>query len=638
MAKLRSYVLNEARERVLKLAKLRRPQREAFEAVHALIGKLDEDIAELSSADLALKLREQGFRVPDMGTAEFSFELATGVGKTRLMGALIAYLYRAGQSRNAVILAPRAAILEKLERETQVGSAKYLLLDPALVPEPNLCFRSTLESFAPDPDRLNLFVLSPQTITGGDRRFARANDFGGSIQVYLREVKDLVVYVDESHHIGAVADDETSSWADAVRELLPRVQFGFTATPRKGGVSNSLQSYGLGECLREGLYTKAVKLWPERAPDDIEEDDWDRVTLDFGLQRLRRKRAALERFADANADFPFVEPVMLVAARDTAHAEEVAKWLIDRRGYAKEEVHVAHSHRRPSEEELKKLVAIDRPDNKIKIVVNVYQLSEGWDVTNVYVVVPLRSMATYQNAIQSMGRGLRLPAGKRVGDPEVDTLDVLCFGRESFENIVSQAIAQFGEGADGAAAVALGSKSDDVEEDDGPTKIVSIAPRRTIELDVPNVVRVPPEPNLDFEIAKAPKVQVVTGIDLATMDRSAADDEPLKYATRSVVRNATLRVLADLAYLSPGLHTAQVEKLVRDLLLRLGADEEGEVAIDPVKVALLVGEEIDRRYKQQAVAFKLLDGTKKVLVGEFEWRVPETFEAPIPSASIRDWQ
>lgn len=90
---------------------------------------------------------------------------------------------------------------------------------------------------------------------------------------------------------------------------------------------------------------------------------------------------------------------------------------------------------------------------QVRVVVNVFQLSEGWDVTCVYVVVPLRAMATFQNAIQTMGRGLRLPFGMRVGDPEVDQLDVLCFGKETFEKIVELAIKEFGKAADGSSAV-----------------------------------------------------------------------------------------------------------------------------------------------------------------------------------------
>jgi len=53
------------------------------------------------------------------------------------------------------------------------------------------------------------------------------------------------------------------------------------------------------------------------------------------------------------------------------------------------------------------------------------------------------------------GARLRLPFGTRVGEPEVDTLDVLCFGKESFERIVELATAEFGKAVDGSAALAI---------------------------------------------------------------------------------------------------------------------------------------------------------------------------------------
>ena len=42
-------------------------------------------------------------------------------------------------------------------------------------------------------------------------------------------------------------------------------------------------------------------------------------------------------------------------------------------------------------------------------------LKEGWDVTNLYTIVPLRAANSRTLVEQSIGRGLRLPYGKRVG-------------------------------------------------------------------------------------------------------------------------------------------------------------------------------------------------------------------------------
>ena len=56
----------------------------------------------------------------------FCFALATGVGKTRLMGAIIANLYRAKGLRNFVVVAPGKTVYEKLIADFTEGSPKYV--------------------------------------------------------------------------------------------------------------------------------------------------------------------------------------------------------------------------------------------------------------------------------------------------------------------------------------------------------------------------------------------------------------------------------------------------------------------------------------------------------------------------------
>jgi superfamily II DNA or RNA helicase len=627
MLSLRTYRLDSAFETVVRTSKLRKPQRESLNQVHSLLKSMDDDLPDLSTQDIVLKLREAGI---ETGTEvpEILFELATGVGKTRLMGALIAYLFRAGQSRNFLILAPRKAILEKLERESDTTSSKYLFIDPALVPEPNLCFRSTLDSFQPDPRRPNVFILSPQTITGSDRRFAKGNDFSESVLKYLTTTTDLIVCTDEAHHIG-VSSDESPAWRQSIAALRPRLHFGFTATVPAGSKKRVLYSYPLQECLRDGLYTKSVKLWVEPEPPEVSDEEWDHITLDFALQRLESKRAGLRDYCERHPEVEFIEPVLLVAARDTDHANATATWLNERRGLPQEAFHVAHSHRTPSEEEVEKLVAIDRPGNKIRVVINVFQLSEGWDVTNVYVVAPLRAMATFENAVQTMGRGLRLPFGRRTGELEVDNLDVLCFGKSTFEEIVEKATKQFGDEGDGMLPVSLGRKQDDIEFP-SETKPILISLRKNVSFEMPRVRRVPPEPDLQFTIAPSRELtRYVAGLDLISLDRSSGSEDTLRYDVQSVIRMAALRVLSELQYLSAPSHMAGVTALIRQLLEEMGATDGIEVAVDPLKVATLVIEEIDKRYKLQPAKF-VLDGRVDIIEPKsFEWRLRNDLEGPI---------
>lgn len=632
--RLRLYRLDEVYEDVLRLARFRAPQRGAFDALHAIMRDLDDDLPRLEHARLVDQLRQRGYHIPN-DVPYFVFHLATGVGKTRLMGSILSYLYRSGQSTNALILAPRTAIIDRLERLAQATAAKYLFLDPAFVPEPNLCFRGNLDSFKPRDDAFNVFILSPQSISGGDRRFGRAREFrGASLEEYLRTCDDLVVFTDEAHHLGA---DDEAAWAAAIAGLKPRLHFGLTATPKAG--VNVLYSYDLTTCLQEGLYTKGVNVVVDSRDGAMSDDEWDRYTVDYALRRLERRREALRLFAERHNDFKYVEPVVLICARDIDHAEEVAAWLIETRGFGREELLVTHSQRAQTEAEISRLVAIDEPDNKVRAVVNVFQLTEGWDVTNVFVIAPLRAMATFQGAVQTMGRGLRLPAGRRVEDPDIDMLDVLCFGRETLEEILRTAMETFGVDGEAGPPVDVESKSEkERSEPPVPRKEFLIRCRKPVVLNIPNVRRVAAEPPLDFDVGNVGELGggTATAIDLSSLE-SRGVAERVAYDLDDVARIATSRIIARLRYLSDFKHGAALEDLVRRFLASLGAGGGAPLFVDPVKLALHLGDEIDRRYRMEEPRFENAGTPTALQIGDVAWSVPEDFSAPVPRMPVGEW-
>ena len=86
----------------------------------------------------------------------------------------------------------------------------------------------------------------------------------------------------------------------------------------------------------------------------------------------------------------------------------------------------------------KLFVSLEDPNNEIEIVVHVNMLKEGWDVTNLYTIVPLRAADAPILVEQSIGRGLRLPyGGKRTGNKEVDKLTVIA--HENFQAVLAKA-------------------------------------------------------------------------------------------------------------------------------------------------------------------------------------------------------
>ena len=80
---------------------------------------------------------------------------------------------------------------------------------------------------------------------------------------------------------------------------------------------------------------------------------------------------------------------------------------------------------------------MEDPANPTEIVIHVNMLKEGWDVTNLYTIVPLRAANSRTLVEQSIGRGLRLPYGKRTGVPDVDRLTIVSHDR--FQEIVDHA-------------------------------------------------------------------------------------------------------------------------------------------------------------------------------------------------------
>src|SRR5262249_50579656 len=66
---------------------------------------------------------------------------------------------------------------------------------------------------------------------------------------------------------------------------------------------------------------------------------------------------------------------------------------------------------------------IDKEDSKIKAIVSVMMLREGWDVKSVTVALGLRAFETRILPEQVVGRGLRLMTG--IGPDRTQTLEVL---------------------------------------------------------------------------------------------------------------------------------------------------------------------------------------------------------------------
>ncbi|MFC7540721.1 DEAD/DEAH box helicase family protein [Siccirubricoccus deserti] len=102
---------------------LRLPQEESLTILADVLDRLA--LKKDADLDAALALvRDRHPTVEDFERAfpSLCFALATGVGKTRLMGAFIGYLYLTGRSRNFFVLAPNTTIYQKLVADLTPGT------------------------------------------------------------------------------------------------------------------------------------------------------------------------------------------------------------------------------------------------------------------------------------------------------------------------------------------------------------------------------------------------------------------------------------------------------------------------------------------------------------------------------------
>ena len=176
-------------------------------------------------------------------------------------------------------------------------------------------------------------------------------------------------------------------------------------------------------------------------PSGYGKEELDRIKLEDGIRIHEDTKVALEIYA-RNEQSKAVKPFVLVVTKDTEHASQV-KALIQSNAFFEgryaDKVMEIHSNQRGEEKEenIQQLLTLEDPENKIEIVIHVNMLKEGWDVTNLYTIIPLRASASETLTEQTIGRGLRLPYGKRTGDDKVDKLTIVA--HDNFQRIIEEA-------------------------------------------------------------------------------------------------------------------------------------------------------------------------------------------------------
>lgn len=395
----------------------------------------------------------------DESWTRYVIKMATGTGKTKVMGLVLVWAYfnakyeeNTGLSKNFLVIAPNIIVLNRIRKD--FDGLKYFFEDP-FIPKNGWEDRDWLNDFQltlhiqdelkPITDSGNIFLTnihrvflnedaepSIEDIFLGSKPKSDADTSKGlDLGKVLRsdKIKDLVVLNDEAHHI----HDPSLAWFKSIEDISNKLklktgkpialQCDVTATPKHNNGAIFVQTicdYPLVEAIQQNVVKSPVlpdeasrhKL-EEKPSDDVVERYKDFIHLGYiewekQYQELKSQKT----------------PLLFIMAMTTRESDAIADYL--ERTYpllknavlsihtnAKGEIKGETSKSKKAKEELEMLRKaaddVDKDESPYKAICSVLMLREGWDVRNVTTIVGLRPFNADSKILpeQAIGRGLR---------------------------------------------------------------------------------------------------------------------------------------------------------------------------------------------------------------------------------------
>lgn len=335
-----------------------------------------------------------------------NIDLATGAGKSYVIYGVAQIMLGLGLVDKVLVLCPSLTIESGLTEkfESLSGSAEL----KKTIPEIAKC---------KNPSIVNANV----TVKTGDicveNIHAVYSTTGSSIQDSFKNQNDrTLVLNDESHHIfNQSADKDVKKW----REFLLNNDYdfkyilGFTGTAYKDNeyFNDVIYRYS----LREAVEDKIVK-----NIEYVQKDDSSGINEKF--QKI------YQNHQDNVRNYDKIKPLSILITKDIAKAKNLKDDLVDflikkeelPRDEIEKQVLIVTSHK-DHKANLPKLKNVDDKNDPTKWIISVSMLTEGWDVKNVFQIVPWEDRAFNSKLLiaQVLGRGLRVPEAYQNPQPKV---------------------------------------------------------------------------------------------------------------------------------------------------------------------------------------------------------------------------
>lgn len=333
-------------------------------------------------------------------------DLATGTGKSYVMYGVAQIALGIGLVDRVLVLCPsltiESGLKEKFENLSGDNKLKSALPSSVVIGSPRI-------------------VDANQTIKRGDIAVENIHAVyertGSSIQDSLKDRgSNTLVLNDEVHHAYNSSNDrDIRKWKSFLLEpdYGFRYILGFTGTAYTGD-----------EYFNDVIYRYSIR----RAVDDKVVKSVDYVAKDDSLNKDEKFQKILDNHKEFVRKYRLVKPITIMVTKDIAGARKLQSDLVDfLQKYLKldpsavqSKVLVVTSHK-DHKKNLISLKSVDDKENAVEWIISVSMLTEGWDVKNVFQIVPWEDRAFNSKLLiaQVLGRGMRVPAQYSIPPPKV---------------------------------------------------------------------------------------------------------------------------------------------------------------------------------------------------------------------------
>lgn len=336
-----------------------------------------------------------------------NIDLATGTGKSYVIYGIAQIALGLGLVNRVLVLCPSLTVESGLNQKFQMLSSDYEL--KALIPQNAICKNPSV-------------VSANVTVKAGDlcveNIHAVYENTGSSIDdSFINTGEDTLVLNDESHHIFNKSSDDSAvkKW----KEFLLNDKYGF-----KYMLGFTGTAYIEDEYFPDVIYRYSLR----QAIEDHIVKNIDYVREDESRSDNERFQKIYQNHVNNCKKYTLIKPISILITRDIRHAkklfEDFIDFLMKEENLSKKEIEdkvLIVTSAREHRANISKLKYVDDKTEKTEWIISVSMLTEGWDVKNVFQIIPWEDRAFNSKLLiaQVLGRGLRIPEEYQTPQPRV---------------------------------------------------------------------------------------------------------------------------------------------------------------------------------------------------------------------------